>query len=293
MASALTTRVDLSFSRYQFDEFKKNTKARQVPFEEIDYSIYKTTSNCIAFTTSEERITTWIKTFYLRYCSEAIKDGGTTLKSTWDETPAQNDATKSEKISITLSTDTVTIIIYCSTGRIQIQCKSLRVWGDNEFPIIKDLVYQNVRNTSNFTSSKNIQTFLKTVSQPPMENECDVTNPAIITVTTEDLPPPPNPSNPCCEKSLTTMKNNIEDLESSFVSFKQEIFKSYEDLKHDLTSKDKEINMLKKRIGNLEATNELLRKDNIELNSLSKKEKQIEKKVSNTIDQYNKLKKNN
>ena len=164
MASALTTRVDLSFSRYQFDEFKKNTKARQVPFEEIDYSLYKTTSNCIAFTTSEEIITTWIKTFYLRYCSEAIKDGGTTLKSTWDETPAQNDATKSEKISITLSTDdektqvnTVTIIIYCSTGRIQIQDKSVRVWGDNEFPIIKDLVDQNVRNTSNFKSSKNIQ----------------------------------------------------------------------------------------------------------------------------------------
>jgi hypothetical protein len=68
-------------------------RARQVPFEEIDYSIYKTTSNCIAFTTSEERITTWIKTFYLRYCAEAIKDGGTTRKSTWDETPAQNDAT--------------------------------------------------------------------------------------------------------------------------------------------------------------------------------------------------------
>jgi hypothetical protein len=72
-----------------------------------------------------------------------------------------------------------------------------------------------------------------------MANECDVTNPAIITVTTEHLPPPPNPSNPCCEKSLTTMKNNMADLESSFVSFKQEIFKSYEDLKHDLTSKDK------------------------------------------------------
>jgi hypothetical protein len=51
--------------------------------------------------------------------------------------------------------------------------------------------------------------------------------------------------------------------------------------------------VLKKRIGSLEKTNELLRKDNIELNSLSKKQKQIEKKVSNTIDQYNKLKKNN
>jgi hypothetical protein len=71
-----------------------------------------------------------------------------------------------------------------------------------------------------------------------MENECDVTNPAIITVTTEDLPPLLNPSSPCCEKSLTTMKNNMADVESSFVSFKQEIFKSYEDLKHDLTSKN-------------------------------------------------------
>jgi hypothetical protein len=241
MASALTTRVDLSFSRYQFDEFKKNNKARpSSSFRRNRLFDIQKTSNCIAFTTSEERITV-----YLRYCAEAIKDGGTTRKSTWDETPAQNDATKSEKISITLSTEDektqvniVTLIIYCSTGRIQIQGKSLRVWGDSEFPIIKDLVDQNVRNTSNFTSSKNIQTFLKTVSQPPMENECDVTNPAIITVTTEDLPPLLNPSSPCCEKSLTTMKNNMADLESSFVSFKQEIFKSYEDLKHDLTSKN-------------------------------------------------------
>jgi hypothetical protein len=36
--------------------------------------------------------------------------------------------------------------------------------------------------------------------------------------------------------------------------------------------------MLKKKIVSLEATNELLRKDNIELISLSKKQRQIEKK---------------
>jgi hypothetical protein len=61
MSSTKNKSPDLSFMRYQFDEFK-NTKAREVPFEEVDYSIYKASSNCIAFKTSEKRIGTWIKT---------------------------------------------------------------------------------------------------------------------------------------------------------------------------------------------------------------------------------------
>ena len=107
----------------------------------MDYSIYRPSSNCVAFTTTEERITTWIKVFYQRYHVQQNNHGEQgPLKSTWEEQQAQNDPNKCEKITLTLHLEgkkpqesIVTIIIYCSTGRIQIQGRFLRKWGDNEF----------------------------------------------------------------------------------------------------------------------------------------------------------------
>ena len=56
ISTTISTREpDSSFARYRVDQFK-STKARQVPYEKLDYNIYKASSNVVAFTTSEERI---------------------------------------------------------------------------------------------------------------------------------------------------------------------------------------------------------------------------------------------
>ena len=58
--------ADSNFARYRIDKFK-STKARQVPYEKLDYQIYKASSNVVAFTTSEERIIMWTKAIFWRY----------------------------------------------------------------------------------------------------------------------------------------------------------------------------------------------------------------------------------
>jgi chromosome segregation ATPase len=75
----------------------------------------------------------------------------------------------------------------------------------------------------------------------------------------------------------------VANLEANFVSFKQDILKSYEEIKKDKKRKDDEIEILKKKITSLETLNELLQKENADLTNISHKQKQLEKKVSNAI----------
>ncbi|CAB4030174.1 Hypothetical predicted protein [Paramuricea clavata] len=93
---------------------------------------------------------------------------------------------------------------------------------------------------------------------------------------------PAGNSNPACEESVI-IKTNVANLETNFVSFKQDILKSYEEIKKDMKKKYDEIEILKKRITSLETLNELLQKDNADLTNISHKQKQLEKKVSNAI----------
>jgi hypothetical protein len=51
--SVATCNAELTFTRYKYEEFK-NTKARTVPYEDIDYTKYKPSANCVAFLTSED-----------------------------------------------------------------------------------------------------------------------------------------------------------------------------------------------------------------------------------------------
>ena len=55
--------------------------------------------------------------------------------------------------------------------------------------------------------------------------------------------------------------------------------------------KDEKIKLLEKRIINLEVINELLQKDNTDLNNISKKQKQIDKKVNAVQTQVDNLEK--
>lgn len=61
-------------SKYLISHFKERAnKQKAVKFEEIDLDIYKPSSKCGTFVTSEERILHWIRTFQFRYY-ETLKD---------------------------------------------------------------------------------------------------------------------------------------------------------------------------------------------------------------------------
>ena len=241
----------------------------------------------MAFITSEQRIISWIKIFYYRYHAYT-QDGDLQLKSTWEEQPTHNDPTKCERTSLTLSMENKkgdenfrTIIVYCTTGIIQIQGRSLREWGDNEFITIKELIDQD-KEISTSAASINLQNFIDTITQSSTkkmkvsratkstEIPPQVTSSPIVTSSPTESASPPR------EQSLSTMKN-VANLEASFVSFKQDVLKSFDQIKETLKTKDHEIEELKKKIASLEALNQLLQKEN------EHKQQQLEKKISNVI----------
>ncbi|CAB3983756.1 Hypothetical predicted protein, partial [Paramuricea clavata] len=132
---------------------------------------------------------------------------------------------------------------------------------------------------SSNTASKNLQTFIENITQTPnKETGLDEVN----EMSPQATPNPAGNSNPAREESVI-IKTNVPNLETNFVSFKQDILKSYEEIKKDMKKKDDEIEILKKRITILETLNELLQKENADLTNISHKQKQLEKKVSNAI----------
>ena len=56
------TTIDASLERYKIENF---TNAKRVPYEEIDYNIYK--SSHVDFSTTEKRLPIWIKALFCRY----------------------------------------------------------------------------------------------------------------------------------------------------------------------------------------------------------------------------------
>ena len=83
----------------------------------------------------------------------------------------------------------------------------------------------------------------------------------------------------------------MANLESNFVMFKQDMLISLVDLKEEIKAKDDKIELLEKNIINLEVINKLLQKDNTDLNNISKKQKQIDKKINAVQTQVNNLEK--
>jgi len=67
-ASSRGMEPDRSFGRYLIDSFKTQASgSKDIPFEEIDLSLYKTSSKRLGFKTNEERLHLWIQTIITRY----------------------------------------------------------------------------------------------------------------------------------------------------------------------------------------------------------------------------------
>ena len=62
------TKPSSDLNRYIVDKFHPPTaKAKPVPFESIDLSIYRPSARCLAFCASEDRLLFWITAFAQRY----------------------------------------------------------------------------------------------------------------------------------------------------------------------------------------------------------------------------------
>lgn len=150
-------------SKYLISHFKERAnKQKAVKFEEIDLDIYKPSSKCAAFVTSEERILHWIRTFQFRYY-ETLKDNNSyyiewmdhenfdssnfqeieikIYKIDFEHTAELPDLSqhRNDAISDSHRSLLITIHLYLTTGVIMFQGYAFKVWADQEFPILKNL----------------------------------------------------------------------------------------------------------------------------------------------------------
>ena len=132
--------ISKDLNRYLVDKFHlPATKSKNAPFETIDLSIYRPSAKCLAFSTSEDRLLLWITAFQYRY--HELTGNAAEYKVTWEEQDSPSSASKCDKIIIHLIRLTstgeeqlVTITVYLTTGRIQVQGKNLKSGAHLNFP---------------------------------------------------------------------------------------------------------------------------------------------------------------
>ena len=244
--SSIDKPTDLN--RFEVENFK-NTNAKRVPFEDLDYSIYKN-ANLVAFSTSEKRLPKWINFMKQRYY-HGLEDNNM-VQSRYEELDNPNEKSKFEKVLISLiskeaSENILTITIMITTGRIQVQGRFMKEWGNNEFDPLVELV--NSPDSVKLDATKDINNSLDTITQ---KRSNTTTTPS----TTKDQLPADQTSSPKSpkEKSLSTVKTNLASLEAEFVEFSQNTNRAIHELTTLLTNKDEEIQQLKYEINTLNIT---------------------------------------
>ena len=192
----------------------------------------------------------------------------TELDVRWEEHEDINDPLKCDKIWLNLSRtgnnsndNLLTITIYLSTGRIQIQGKSLTEWGNKEFDIILRMIDSDEKINSQ-TSKESLHDYIDKVmklndkkdkkdrnksTSHPIEISTEEKQASTITATptkTNDLQDQVNTPR---EKSFQMIKSQVACLESDTVEFKQEISKSIEDIKEYIQKKDNDLMLLREK----------------------------------------------
>ena len=207
--------------RYSIDSFKI-TYEKKVPFEELDYGIYKN-SNLVVFTTSERRLPCWIDIMKRRY-TDGLKDSDR-ITTRYEEIDNTTDTTKCDKVIISLiSKDTKVIIMKFSTtintGRIKIEGPYIKEWGSMEFEKLLTLI-NHYDEPNNINPSEGINNFID----------------AIFNETVETIYKGNKESN-----ETINIKTNLSALEAEFVEFSQTTKKTIQDLTEALAKKDDEMN---------------------------------------------------
>ena len=268
---------DKTFKRYKTDTFKTSLKKR-VPYEEIDFNVYKPSSNQVAFQTTESRLTKWIEAFLYRYY-ESPTYNNDNIQTRWNEQDDENEPSKCENIELEIiyKKDVVlTITIYVSTGRIQILGKHMREWGSCEFQHILKIINMDEPTTIHYTDHNN--TFLEKITKKTANISKDEPS--------EDTTPSDSPR----EKSLLMLKTHMANLEADFVSYKLNNDSNIKQLNETINKKDEEISKLNREIASLKATN--IDKQQA-ISDLSMKQYQFEEQISLLMKNQQKKQDNN
>jgi hypothetical protein len=265
---------DTTLERYRIGNFKV-TNAKRVPYEELDYGIYKASSNQVIFQMNEVRLPLWIKALHVRYQSNKANTNDNNspsedINAHWEEHIDSNIASKCEKITLELSYNKLNIIsitVSTLTGRIQIQGRFIKEWGDSEFGILLHMV-SNVNDMKSNNPSKT--TFLEAINKKLSGNlRASSSSEASISR----------------EQTFSMIKTHLAALEADFVTYKEENNKTVQNLTEIIEMKDTEINALKEEIM-------LLKKNNDEkqqlISDLTVKQLEIEEKISSSTKEQKK-----
>jgi chromosome segregation ATPase len=153
------------------------------------------------------------------------------------------------------------------TGRIQIQGRFIKEWGDSEFGILLHMV-NNVNDMK--SNNPSTTTFLEAINKKLSGNLRASSSSEASTSR---------------EQTFSMIKTHLAALEADFVTYKEENNKTVQNLTEIIEMKDTEINALKEEIM-------LLKKNNDEkqqlISDLTVKQLEIEEKISSSTKEQKK-----
>ena len=170
------TTPDETLCRYHVELFNPATgKAKDAPFEEVNFDLYKPGAKSIAFTTSETRIRLWIRCFIERYYKKEKYEG---FRAMWEEQNSSGNADLCDRIILHLyalegkkEQQVVVITVYISTGTIFVQGKWYQQYGLVEFLLVLEIINEmkGLANPDNFEPqafSSTLPNFSKQIASP-------------------------------------------------------------------------------------------------------------------------------
>ena len=221
-------------NRYLVDKFHQpNARSKTAPFESIDLSIYRPSANCLAFSTSEDRLPLWITAFQYRY--HKLTRNAADYKVIWEEQDSLSSASKCDKIIIHLITNAstgeeqlVAITVFVTKGRILVQGKKFKEWSSFEFPVLLDIVntlknhqplssLSPVEESSLFRSS--LQNFFTNFIQFVGDDEVSSSNNGTNNNREPSTPMETLIVSPTRLKTIASMRDTIGRLEADFTQF--------------------------------------------------------------------------
>jgi len=267
------TQPSKDLNRYLVDKFHlPTTKSKSAPFEAIDLSIYRPSAKCLAFSTSEDRLLLWITAFQYRY--HELTGNAADFKVTWAEQDSPSSASKCDKIIIHLTRFTstgeeqlVTITVYLTTGRIQIQGKKYEEWSKFEFPVLLNIVKTLNDQQPRFTQFDNSSLFRSSLhnffgnliqfvgdddipsSNTEKKNSCDPDQPTeMLTTPSEDLT-----VSPTRLKTIASMRDTLGQLEAEFTQFQIITSGDLDNIKDKIAKQDNLVKLQKQAFNDLHA----------------------------------------
>ncbi|CAB4014084.1 Hypothetical predicted protein, partial [Paramuricea clavata] len=229
------TTIDASLERYKIENFK-NTNAKRVPYEEIDYNIYK--SSHVDFSTTEKRLPIWIKALFCRY----HENGGinnTKIITRWLEQENQDNPSKCDKISLSFHTkeneNVLTITVNVTAGRIKAQGRFYKEWGAKEF----DQLLAMVNSPQDTWKVDNIKPFVESILK---EDKIDLQP---LEKTKQALSEESTTPNTSRDKTFSQMRLQLANIEAEFVLHRENTKQTISELSQSIETKDKEIVSLK------------------------------------------------